>query len=165
VPATTPTSSTRLHFVHDRREIVLFQGAARSRKHDRFFDVEMGAVCIFERGGKPPYLVAIAIRNRTVEPFVERDVRLVLAAELLEDRREVRVRREAREERLLFVGLVTLHLTTEEVGDVARSRLVELLSTRGIDERAERFFEPPMRSRQLLERVVHAGQSIVECGR
>lgn len=74
----------------------------------------------------------------------------VLRTELFDDRSELGDRREARDQRLLFVGLVTSYLTREELRHVARRRLVET-------QVAKALFEPPVRSRQLLEGVVHEG--------
>jgi hypothetical protein len=155
VTPTTPASAARLHFIHDRREIVAVQRATRGGKDHRLFHVDMCAVCIFERRGDPPYLGQVSRREGALEAFVERDVSTVLHAELIEDRRDLDVRGEAREEGLLFVGFVTLHLSREEVGYVARGRLVETIAARGIGEGSKGLFEPPMRSRQLLERIGH----------
>ena len=167
MPPTTGTPAPCLHLIHDRREILLFQAASRGRKQDRFLHIDMGAVCILERSGDPPYLVQVRrLSERTLEPFVERDVRGVLAAELIDHRRELRDRREAREERLFFVGFVTTDLAREEVGDVARGGLIEMIAAGCITQGRERFFEPPMGSRQLLEGVVHHyGQGNMDCGR
>lgn len=144
------------HFFGHRREIAGQEHAASRGEEHRLFDVDVRAVCIFQRGGDPPYVLRTGILGeRALEPRVELDVHAMLAAQLLDDRSELSDVREAREQRVLFVGLVALHLTREERGDVACGRLVEAVAARRLRQRREGLFEPSVRPGQLLEGVIH----------
>lgn len=128
----------------------------------------MRAIGIFERIGDGSELRAVLRRrlgeieraHDSLEPFVKRVMREVLLRDLRDDVGELGQRREAREEALLFVLFVTLHLTREELGDVAHRHLVEDLGARRLAQIGQSLFEAAMRARELLEgigplRIVH----------
>lgn len=155
-PMSAAVAPASLHFIEDRREIMGGERATCGGEEHGLLDVDVRAVCVFQRGRDPPEVLELGrLRDGALEPLVQGDVRDVLVAQLVDDRREVGDVREAREERDLFVVLVTTHLAREEVRDVARRRLVETVFARDLGQHGEAFFEPAMRTRQLLEGIAH----------
>ena len=162
--AASATATPLLHLAGDRIEPLGIERGTGRGKQRVLLLVDVCAVGVHERlrdGGE--------VRNRgrvvgsAVEPLdqrielrMQREVLAMLAGESLEERRELGVLAKAREERGLFVLLVTPHRAREEAGDVAERvdvgrRVPRLNCDR--HQVLEALLETTMRSFELLERV------------